>query len=159
MKFQLLVVSLFAVAAQCAMAAKTEPPIQAKSKADFEKAVAQVRAEMAPNGRYATLTDGERKKVDDGIGNMSQLFDKTPNVDNMSDTDKRAMFNTQEVVNAALLKRDGDRLVCTKETRSGSHFPTTTCRSVREIERDRRNGQDWYQNTTMHNPLPKQPGN
>jgi len=138
------------LAAQGAFAAKTEPPIKATDKVAFEKVVAQIRAEMKPEGRYEELTASERKSVDAGLDSMSQLFDKTPDVASMNDDDKRAMFNAQETVNAALLKRDGDRLICVKEARSGTHFKTTKCRTAREIERDRRGSQEWMQNTTMH---------
>jgi len=136
--------------AQGVFAAKTQPPINAGDKNAFEKTVTEIRSEMTPDGRYAELTAAERKSVDAGIDSMSKLFDKTPEIANMSEEDKRAMFNAQEMVNAALLKRDGDRLICVKEARSGTHFKTTTCRTAREIARDRRGGQEWMQNTTLH---------
>ena len=136
-----IVLTLFA---QCAFATtKVEPPLRAKSKAEFEQVVTQIRAEMQPNGRFGTLDERARQSVDSGLGEMSALFDKTPEVANMTEADKRTLFNTQEEVNAALLKNDGDRLVCKKEIRSGTHFPTTICRTAREIESDRQGAQDW----------------
>ena len=127
---------------QCAFAAKTEAPLQLKSKVDFDNAVARVHTEMKPDGRFGTLSDRERESVEGDFKAMSALFDKTPDVAAMSANDQRALFNAQEAANATLLKRDGDRLICTKETRSGSHFPVTTCRTAREIERDRNDSQD-----------------
>lgn len=132
---------LFAIA-QCAFAAKTEAPLQLKSKADFDSVTAHVRAEMKPDGRFGSLSESERASVEGDLKAMNALFEKTPDVAAMSADDKRALFNAQEAANATLLKRDGDRLICTKEIRSGSHFPVTTCRTAREIERDRDNSQD-----------------
>jgi len=133
---------LFAVA-QCAFAAKTEAPLQLKSKADFDTVVAHVRAEMKPDGRFGKLSDSERDSVEDDLKTMGALFDKTPEITAMSADDKRALFNAQEAANATLLKRDGDRLICTKEMRSGSHFPITTCKTARDIERERSNSEEF----------------
>jgi len=147
---------VFAVAAQCAFAANTQQPLRADNKADFDKVVTQIHSEMQANGRFGELSDKERASVEDDLRQMSNLFDKTPELKAMSDADKRALFNAQEAANATLLKRDGDRLVCVKEARSGTHFKTTTCRTAREIERDRRNAQDWAQRTNQQ-PLQRQP--
>jgi len=134
---------VFAVAAQCAFAAKTPPPLHADNKAEFDKVVAQVRSEMQADGRFGKLSDKERASVEDDLRQMGNLFDKTPELKAMSDADKRALFNAQEAANATLLKRDGDRLICVNEVRSGTHFKSTTCRTVREIERDRDGSHDW----------------
>ena len=70
-----IVLTLFA---QCAFATtKVEPPLRAKSKAEFEQVVTQIRAEMQPNGRFGTLDERARQSVDSGLGEMSALFDKT----------------------------------------------------------------------------------
>jgi len=136
---------VFAVAAQCASAAKTPPPLHAENKADFDKVVVQIRSEMQTNGRFGKLSDKEREGVEGDLRQMSDLFDKTPELNAMSDGDKRALFNAQEAANATLLKRDGDRLICVNEARSGTHFKSTTCRTVRDIERDREGSHDWME--------------
>ena len=104
-------------------------------------------AEMQPDGRFGKLNQHERESVDGGLKDMSALFDKTPEVAGMNDADKRKMFNTQEAVNATLLRNDGDRLICKKEIRSGTYFQSTTCRTARDIERDRNGAQDWARKT------------
>jgi len=143
MKFGIYLSPLLFAVAQCAFAAKTEAPVQPKSKADFDSVIAQVRTEMKPDGRFGKLSDSERESVEGDFKAMSALFDKTPDVSAMSADDQRALFNAQEAANATLLKRDGDRLICTKETRSGSHFPVTTCKTAREIERERGNSEEF----------------
>ncbi len=154
MKMQSIAVVLLSVIAQCAFAAKTEPPLRAANKMEFETVTRQIRAEMQPEGRFGKLNEHEREGVDGGLKEMSGLFDRTPEVANMSDADKRAMFNIQEAVNATLLRNDGDRLICKREMRSGTHFPSTTCRTAREIESDRRGAQDWAQrNMQLPNDL------
>lgn len=146
-KMQLIAVVLLSGIAQWAFAAKTEPPLRAANKIEFETVTRQIRAEMQPDGRFGKLNQHERESVDGGLKDMSALFDKTPEVAGMNDADKRKMFNTQEAVNATLLRNDGDRLICKKEIRSGTHFQSTTCRTAREIERDRNGAQDWARKT------------
>ena len=142
MKFSMWLSPFIFVMAQCAFAAKAEAPLQLKNKADFDTTVAHVRAEMTPDGRFGKLSDSERESVDGNLKAMSALFDKTPEISAMSADDKRALFNAQEAANATLLKRDGDRLICTKEMRSGTHFPVTNCRTARDIEKQRNDSQE-----------------
>ena len=143
MKWVLCLSPLLFTVAQCAFAAKTEAPLQAKSKADFDTLVAHVRDEMKPDGRFGKLSDSERASVEGDFKTMGALFEKTPDVAAMSDADKRALFNAQEAANATLLKRDGDRLICTREMRSGSHFPVTTCKTARDMEKERSNSEEF----------------
>jgi len=152
------VFSLMFAVAQNALAAKAEPPLTAANKAEFERVVRQIHVEMQSDGRFGELNGRERESVDGGLKEMSALFDKTPEVANMSDADKRTMFNTQEMVNATLLRNDGDRLICKKEMRSGTHFPTTTCRTAREVGRDRDGAQDWARKA-LQLPNDYRPGN
>lgn len=153
MKTQFFVATMFSVVAQCAFAAADKAPIQAISQNDFAKIVANVRAEMAPTGRYAEVAGVERARVNARLDEMNALFAKDGDVAQMNQADKVALFNAQEEVNGILLKRDGDRLICKTEARSGTHFKNTTCKSAREIARDRDGAQDWYRNDVMKGRL------
>jgi hypothetical protein len=55
MKTQSFVAVLLSVVAQCAFAAAAKAPVQATNQTDFAKVVANVRAEMAADGRYAEV--------------------------------------------------------------------------------------------------------
>lgn len=142
-----------------AFAEKTKPPVNATTKDEFTRVVAQIHGEMAPSGRYAEVSGPERERVDSRLADMTAIFAKYGDVASMSKQDKVVFFNAQEEVNGILLKRDGDRLICVNEARSGTHFKNTKCRTAREVEADRREGQKWYQDATMRLPNDYNPGN
>ena len=143
MKTQSFVAVLLSVIAQCALAAGDKAPIQATNQTDFAKVVANVRAEMEADGRYAEVAGTERSRVNARLDEMTALFAKNGDVAQMNQADKVALFNAQEEVNGILLKRDGDRLICVNEARSGTHFKNVKCRTAREVERTRDGAQDW----------------
>jgi len=158
MKTQSMVAMLLSVVAQCAFAAADKAPIQATTPGDFAKIVANVRAEMTPTGRYAEVAGVERSRVNERLDEMTALFTKDGEVSQMNQADKVALFNAQEEVNGILLKRDGDRLVCKTEARSGTHFKNTTCKTAREIAADREGAQKWFGNSLPRAGLQCAPG-
>ena len=151
MKTQSMVAMLLSIVAQCAFAAADKAPIQATTASDFNKIVANVRAEMAPTGRYAEVAGVERSRVNERLDEMIALLAKDGDVSQMKQADKVALFNAQEEVNGILLKRDGERLICKTEARSGTHFKNTTCKTARAIADDREGAQKWYANSSPRN--------
>lgn len=120
-----------------AYATKTEVIIKADNKADFSAAVPVLQKNMGPGGRYGSITPQERETVNKGLADMQSLLDKYETVALMPAPAKLQMFNDQEAVNAALTKRDNDRLICSSEVPIGSHIPRTTCRTYRQIQIER----------------------
>jgi len=143
MKLGLCFLLLLLLVSQCAFAATDKAPIQAVNRDDFAKIVVQVRSEMNADGRYAEVAGAERSRVNARLDEMTALFAKDSDVSQMGQADKVALFNAQEEVNGILLKRDGDRLICKNEARSGTHFKNTTCKTAREVAKDRDGAQDW----------------
>lgn len=150
MKPQIIAMALFAVFAQSALAANTKAPANAATRDDFSRVAGSIRSEMAPKGRYAEVAGVERSRVEARLDEMAKLFAKSSEVAGMTQSDKVALFNAQEEVNGILLKRDGDRLVCVTEARSGTHLKNTNCKTAREIAADRDGAQNWYRNGVMH---------
>jgi len=133
---------------------KSPPPVNATNKNEFSRVVAEIQGQMKPSGRYAEVNRMERERVDMRLADMTTIFARSGDIEHMSKEDKIAFFNAQEEVNGILLKRDGDRLICVNEARSGTHFKNTKCRTAREVEADRNGAQNWYRNSTLHNVVP-----
>lgn len=127
------------LSATCGTAAfgAVDEPVQATTKDAFVTVAANVRHEMDGGGRYAYVKSAEREKVEAALARMQALFDKAGSVDAMSGTDRIALFNAQESVNAVLELRDRDRLVCERGAVPGSRIVSTTCRTYGEIEAQR----------------------
>lgn len=151
MKFHLALVALAAalITAPAMAKDKVEPAINANTKASFEEVSARVRTEMVPDGRYAEVSSRDRDKVNTTFDRMDGLFQKYGDVAHMRDADKTQMFNDQELVNTILTKRDGERLICKNEMPVGSHIPVKTCRTAREMARERGNTQDYLRQGGM----------
>lgn len=129
-------------------AAVNTPQLHADTKAKFEAVAAEVRSLMVPGGRFEFVTKEEHAKVNDNLNAMGGIFDKFDAVSKMDKDTKIALFNDQEVVNSILKRRDAERLICKSELPTGSHIPTTKCRTYGEMERshtDTKNFMDRYQ--------------
>ncbi len=112
--------------------------VNAQSEEAFAQLSDNVRRDMAAGGRYEFVTPGERATVDKSFGAMTALFRERQSVDKMSEPEKVALFNNQEVVNSILTKRDSDRVICENRVPVGSHIPKTSCHTYGQEEEARR---------------------
>jgi hypothetical protein len=112
--------------------------VNAKSEEAFSQLAESVRKEMAAGGRYEFVKPAERADIDKNLAAMTALFREKGSVDRMSDPQKVALFNSQEVVNSILTKRDSDRVICENRVPVGSHIPKTTCHTFGQEEEARR---------------------
>jgi len=145
-----------------ARSAKVKPvQLQADTKAKFDAVAAEVRAQWAPGGRFEFVTKEEYAKLNTSLDAMGALFDKYGTVAQMDRDTKIALFNDQEVVNGILKQRDAERLICRSEMPTGSHIPTTKCRTYGDIQRsetDSRNYMERFQQRAQPNGSALLPG-
>lgn len=145
-----------------ARSAKVKPvQVQADTKAKFDVVAAEVRAQLVQGGRFEFVTEEERATLNTNLNAMGALFDKFGMVERMNRDTKIALFNDQEVVNAILKRRDAERLICRSEMPTGSHIPTTKCRTYGDIQRDQtdtRNFMQRYQQRAQPNGSSLIPG-
>lgn len=145
-----------------ARSAKVKPmQVQADTKAKFDAVAAEVRAQLAPGGRFEFVTKEEHAKLGTNLDAMGALFDKYGTVAQMDRDTKIALFNDQEVVNGILKQRDAERLICRSEMPTGSHIPTTKCRTYGDIQRaetDSHNYMERFQQRAQPNGSALVPG-
>lgn len=137
------------LAAGSAFAGKDEPALKAQSKEGFSAEVATVRKQIEA-GRYEYMTASERATVDSNLNDMQALFDKFDTADKMDGDAKTRLHNEQDATNALLAKRDNSRVICERAAPMGSLIPKTTCRTYGDIERDRRDNQQFLRDTATH---------
>jgi len=111
-----------------------EPSVKADTKEAFTEIATTVRKEMDGGGRFEYLKPQERTQVDQGLDQMTALFDKYGSVSAMNEQAKIELFNTQEKVNSVLTLRDRDRVICKKEAPVGSHIPIVQCHTYGQAE-------------------------
>lgn len=129
MKSALMVLAAVACVIAGPLAAKDKyhEVVNAQSEEAFSQLAENVRKEMSGGGRYEFVKPDERVKVEKSLIEMASLFRQKKTVDQMSQTEKVELFNSQEVVNSILTVRDSDRVICENRAPVGSHIPKTTC--------------------------------
>ena len=113
----------------------------ADTPAKFAQVMTELHQEMGPNGRYEFISPGDKSKAEADIQAMSAMLNKAGSVAAMSQTDKVQLFNTQEHLNGVLTHSDRNRLVCEHRPQIGSNIAVTSCKTVAELEKMRRDGQ------------------
>jgi len=80
-----------------------ENGVKADTKESFEPIAENVREELAPGGQYEYATVEEKKSVEKKLSEMDALFQAAGSVAAMTQDQKIALFNAQEVVNSILI--------------------------------------------------------
>jgi hypothetical protein len=107
----------------------------------FEQLIDELHQEMGPNGRYEFIRADSKAQVDADLAAMQALLKKSGSVAAMGKEDQIALFNHQEHLNGILLHNDGNRLICERRPPMGSNIPVTMCKTVAELEKQRRDAQ------------------
>lgn len=129
-----------------AFAGKDEVILKAQDKSGFATEAAMVRKQLG-SGRYEYMTGKERDIVDSNLKDMQALFDTFGAADKMDGASKARLLSEQAATNEILARRDNNRTICERSAPTGSLVPKTTCRTYGDIERARRENQNFLQNT------------
>lgn len=107
---------------------------------------------------YREISDESKAQVVQALDRMQQRLDGVTSIDQLSEADKVAVFNDQELVNTLLTNAAADsRLICKREKTLGSNMRSNSCLTV--AERRRRQEESQEQMRRMQRPAPLPPGN
>ncbi len=120
-----------------------EKRVAVETPVQFSDVAAQVRAEMRPGGRYEFIRPAEKAKVDGDIDAIGAMLQQAGSVSAMSENEKVKLFNTQEHLNGILTHSDSNRLVCERRAPMGTNIPVTSCKTVGEVEKMRRDSEKY----------------
>jgi len=98
-----------------------------------------IRADIeAQKGRFANMPASKRKQVLADQDRLFVLLDGTTSTADLPEQKKTQVFNLVESITTALNNDDADdRMVCTREARTGSNFMTRVCRSSAQIREEK----------------------
>jgi len=137
-------------------AKETKPDVKANTKDEFAAVADHVRQQMAPGGRFDSVSKPDQETVNRDLSSMESLYDKFGTVDAMDQPSKVALYNGQSEVNAILTRHDGNREVCEQVKPIGSNIPKTVCKTQRQInmenDQSQRTVQD-IQNQSRQNTI------
>jgi hypothetical protein len=148
---RLTFVAAFVCAASfaCGKDGVIEKRVEADTPAKFADTQAAIHNEMAPGGRYEFIKPDAKAQVEVDLAAISALLQKSGSVAQMSQPDKVQLFNLQEHVNGVLTHSDGNRLVCEHRPPMGSNIAVTSCKTVAETEKMRRDAQKYSTDQTQ----------
>lgn len=148
-KTLLVVLAMFSVSSAYAGKEKSKMPLQ--EGVPFSEQRDRIRADLREGETYAEITAEDRSAVLAALERIDQkLMNRTGSV--LSESDKLAVFNDQELVNSLLVRaREDSRLICRRERPVGSNRPQNICISVAQRREARENARD-----LMHNQVSSQ---
>lgn len=116
----------------------------------FQLQIDQVRTAMQQGGRFEYISDDDREIVENGLAFMHDLIGKNGSVAAMKDEDRLLLFNRQERVNSLLTKNDSQRIICAHGMQTGSLFKATSCHTVAELEKRKRESDDMIERSRLN---------
>ena len=140
--YRIVLVSFLAFAASTAHANIDSSSKKAAGKQavdvtlSFEDQKRAIEADLADGETYSEIAANDRETVTGALQRISSALAKAGGAAGLSETDKAAVINDQELVNT-ILTRSGDdsRLVCVREKKVGSNRTTTQCSTVGQRRR------------------------
>jgi hypothetical protein len=128
-----------------------EKPMASDSIASFEKQSAHIHEQMKPGGIYEHISNTDKVRVDTRLGDMQKMLEAHPTqpVNDWQQSEKIALFNTQEEVNGILKHNDNNRLICERHAPVGSNVPVTTCDTYGELAERRSHSQKFLTDRSM----------
>ena len=97
---------------------------------------------------YYEISDENKIRVVEALKRMEDKLAGIGAISDLSETDKLAVFNDQELINNLLTEAAEDsRLVCKREKKLGSNMPVNTCMTVAQRREAQRKAQEQLRNS------------
>lgn len=114
--------------------------------------------ESLDSKQYYEITEDAKQQVVQALDRMQAKLEGVSSVDQLSDDDKVAVFNDQELINTLLTDAAEDsRLICQRGKTLGSNMRSNSCMTVAERRRRQEEGQNQMRKIQRSGVLP--PGN
>lgn len=141
MFFALLFLSSFAAAQ--ASGGKFGHQTVAFDAAKFAQQREQIQHELQRGERYSEIDEVGIREVKAALDRLDGALTGTASLDELDPKTKLSVFNDQELVNNILTQAAEDsRLICRRETPTGSHRPVNICKTVAERRIAKANADD-----------------
>jgi hypothetical protein len=140
-----LVVGLVALAIAAPVFAKGKDPEVVKDVPTFLQKQAALREDIEHSKKYSHVKPEAKQKIFAAQDKLAGLLKGHQTVDELSTNDKVEVFNAQTEILAQLDQAEPDRVICSNESKTGSHLPTVMCTTKRDRDAQRAAIQKMYQ--------------
>jgi len=110
--------------------------------ANFDALAKAIAFELEPGGRFEFVLPEERSTIAVALDRMRKLLDGKGSITELRETEKVALINAQEEINAILTRRDSERLICARRELPGSHRKISVCETYGEQQARKNNMKD-----------------
>lgn len=131
-KQALILIALFAFAAGAQAGTEQPKPVFGEkiAPAELPKLIEMIRYEIEPGGRWENVPKQDRPVLEAKLKEMEDVLQGRSSVGELNNDERLRLINAQEHANAILTEHDGQRLICKRETPTGSHRPQNICMTV-----------------------------
>jgi hypothetical protein len=100
---------------------------------------AQIRKDAeARQGRYATLEGSKRRRLFEKQALVLRMLEGRRSMAELDEQDRIIVFNALESIAAIVNDDEPNRTICRRQKPVGSNRPVTLCRTVAELEAEKR---------------------
>lgn len=110
----------------------------------FQYQAARIRAEMAPNRRYAELSESDLQAVERALNEIHYMLERAESLAAMNPAQKTKLASLQERVNAILTENAKEELVCERVKLTGSNRYEQVCMTAHERKRRQEQARDKF---------------
>ena len=114
--------------------ASAETQAQPQTEAQAYLAKIDHTLAMAADGQYGNLKRGSAKKLQVERDLIASILATKPTVADLSPDEALTIQNAEDGITAILRSKEKDRMVCTREAKTGTRFATTECMTVAQRE-------------------------
>lgn len=128
----ILLMVLFSLATTASASSEQPKPVFGEKIAptEFPQLIEMIRAEIGPGGRWEYVPKKDRPVLEAKLQEMEEVLQGHGSVGELNNEERLRLINAQEHANAILTQHDGQRLICKRETPTGSHRPTNVCMTL-----------------------------
>ncbi len=137
-KQAVIFVALFGFAAGTQAGTEQPKPVFGEKIAPTElpQLIEMIRSEIEPGGRWEYVPQKDRPALEAKLDEMERVLDGRASLDQLSNDERLRLINAQEHANAILTQHDSRRLICQRETPTGSHRPVNKCMTLAQRKRE-----------------------
>ena len=103
---------------------------------------------------WDAIAETKRTAVIERQDSVLKRLSAIETLDQLDPTELTTLSNDLEWIRSVALDAEGERIVCTRERKTGSNRVERVCRTAAQIARDRREASEGWQRVQSHNPAP-----
>ncbi|WP_242107535.1 hypothetical protein [Luteimonas aquatica] len=97
-----------------------------------------IRADVvAEKGRFESMPSVKRKQILADQDKLFALLEGKASASDLNDGERQQVSTLLASISGAIENKEDERMVCTREQRTGSNFTTKVCRSVAQIKAEK----------------------